>query len=63
MEKMKSRRFCKKMMELFGVEKIDELKIVVGKCTFDENMKYSGSWDAAPAILSSIKVDEIGILN
>lgn len=62
-KKMKSRRFCKKMMELFGVEKIDELKIVVGKCTFDENMKYSGSWDAAPAILSSIKVDEIGILN
>lgn len=60
---MKSRRFCKKMMELFGVETIDELKTVVGKCTFDEKMKYSRSWNAAPAILNSIKVDEIGILN
>lgn len=62
-KKMKSRQFCKKMMVLFGVNSIEELKKVVGKCVFDNGMKYSGSWDAAPAILSCIKVDEIGTLN
>lgn len=61
--KMKSCRYCKKMMLLFGVDSIDALKEVVKKCTFDEKMKYSGSWDAAPAILNYIKVEEIGTLN
>ena len=62
-QKMKSRQFCEKMMVLFGVDSIEELKRVVGKCVYDNGMKYSGSWDAAPAILSCIKVDEIGTLN
>lgn len=61
--KMKSRRFCEKMMVLFGVEKLDDLKAVIEKCTFDERMKYSGSWDAAPAILNCIKVEDIGTLS
>ena len=38
-------------------------KCVVGKCVYDSRVKYSGSWDAAPAILNYIKVDEIGTLN
>ena len=61
--KMKSRRFCEKMMLLFGVDSLDGLKEVVGKCTFDEKMKYSGSWDAATAILKCIKIEDIGTLN
>ena len=61
--KMKSRKFCEKMMVLFGVDSIEELKDVVGKCVYDSRMKYQNSWDAAPAILDSIAVDEIGILN
>lgn len=61
--KMKSRRYCEKMMVLFGVDSLDSLKAVVRKCIFDEKMKYSGSWDAAPAILSCIKVEEIGTLS
>lgn len=61
--KMKSRRYCEKMMVLFGVDSLDGLKVAVGKCTFDDKMKYSGSWDAAPAILSCIKVEDIGTLN
>lgn len=62
-KKMKSRQFCKKMMVLFGVNDIETLKNVVSKCEYDREMKYSGSWDAAPAILNYIKVDEIGTLN
>ena len=60
---MKSRKFCEKMMILFGVRSIEELKTVIEKCTHDSRMKYSGSWDAAPAILDSIKIDEIGSIN
>lgn len=61
--KMRSRRYCEKMMLLFGVDSLDRLKAVVMKCTFDDKMKYSGSWDAAPAILNCIKVEDIGTLS
>lgn len=62
-ERLKSRRYCKKMQLLFGVDSIDELKEKIGKCVYDSNMKYSGSWDAAPAILSWVKLDDIATLN
>lgn len=61
--KMKSRRYCEKMMALFGVNSIDDLKAAVKKCTFDAEMKYRGSWNAAPAILNCIKVEDIGTLS
>lgn len=61
--KMKSRRYCEKMMVLFGVDNLDALKAAVRKCTFDDQMKYSRSWDAAPAILNCIKVEDIGTLS
>ena len=61
--KMKSRRYCKKMMELFGVDDIEGLKVAVSECKHDENVKYSDSWEAAPAILDCISVEEIGTLN
>lgn len=61
--KMKSRRYCVKMMVLFGVDSLDSLKTAIGKCTFDNKVKYSGSWNAAPAILNCIKVEDIGTLN
>ena len=61
--KMKSKRFCKKMFDLFGVSSIDELKGVLEKCTFDRDMRYKSSYDSAPAILNYIKLEEIGSLN
>lgn len=61
--RMKSRRYCEKMMVLFGVDSLDKLKEVVKRCTYDDTMKYSGSWDAAPAILNCIKVEDIGTLS
>lgn len=51
------------MQILFGVESIDELKKRIGKCVYDSKMRYSNSWEAAPAILNYIKVDDIGSLN
>lgn len=62
-EKMRSRQYCKKMMILFGVESLEELKKVVMKCQYNNEMKYQYSWDAAPAILNYIEIDEIGSLN
>ena len=62
-EKMKSRRYCDKMMVLFGVDSLEALKMVISRCTFDSEMKYSGSWDAAPAILNCIHVEDIGMLS
>ena len=60
---MKSRRYCEKMMILFGVDSLDELKGAIGKCSFDDKMKHSGSWDAAPAIINCIRVEDIGTLS
>ncbi len=61
--KMKSRKYCEKMMLLFGVDSLDGLKAVIRKCTFDDTMKYSGSWNVAPAILNCINVEDIGKLS
>ena len=62
-KRLKSKRFCRKIMELFDVNNIEELKKVIEKCIFDREMKYRGSYNAAPVILSYIKLDEIGIWN
>lgn len=62
-KKMKSRQFCEKMFDLFGVNSIHDLKDILKNCTFDREIRYSGSFDSAPAILSCIKLEEIGSLN
>lgn len=61
--KMRSRKHCEKMFALFGVNSIDELKGVLINCTFDPEMRYNGSFNSAPAILSCIGLEEIGSLN
>lgn len=62
-EGMKSRRYCEKMEVLFGVDCIEKLKEKIEKCVYDSQIKYSGGWEAAPAILNSIKVEDIGTLS
>lgn len=62
-KKMKSRRFCQKLFPLFGVTTIEELKSALEKCTAERNMRYPGSFNSAPAILSCIHLDEIGTVN
>lgn len=61
--KLKSRKFCEKIYDLFDVKSIDELKAVISKCEFDREMRYNNSFNSAPAILNYINVDEIGTLN
>jgi hypothetical protein len=61
--KMKSKRYCKKMFDLFGVSSIEELKAALEKCTYDREMRYSGAFDGAPGIQAYIKIEEVGTLN
>ena len=53
----------KKCRFIWGGEQLNELKERIGKCVYDSKMRYSNSWEAAPAILNYIKVDDIGSLN
>ena len=62
-QKLKSQEYCKKVMPLFGVKSIEELKSVIGKQGRDRKMSYPNSFYAAPFISTSIKLDEIGKLN
>lgn len=62
-KRMKSKRFCEKMMSLFGVNSIEELKVAISKCKYNGDIRYAGNFDAAPAILNYIKIDDIGIWN
>ena len=61
--KMCSRKFCQKLYPLFGVSTIEDLKTAVAKCVGERDMRYSGSFNSAPAILNCIKLEEIGAVS
>lgn len=59
-KKLISKRNCKNIFCLFGVNSIDELKKLLQNHRIRPNVKYSGSFDSCPDILSFIRVDDIG---
>ena len=61
--RLQSKRYCEKLFPLFGVNSIDDLKKKVSLCVHDHEYRYSRSFDTAPNILTSIKAEEIGVLN
>ncbi|HAV16093.1 MAG TPA: hypothetical protein DCW91_02320 [Acinetobacter nosocomialis] len=61
--KMKSKKYCEKMFDLFGAKSIEELKGKLKNCTSDREMRYNGSYKSAPDILNCIKLEEIGSMN
>lgn len=61
-KKLASKHFCERIMPVFGAVSLEDLKERVSSCTFDSNYHYSGAWDAAPAILSFIKLENIATL-
>ena len=61
--RLKSRKFCQKMFALFGVTDLEALKGRLSKCVYNREMGYNGSFDAATAILSIVKLDDVGTLN
>lgn len=61
--KLKSKKYCQKVLPLFGMNTIEELKKRLAICTTDRRMSYPYSFDPAPNILSSINLDSIATLN
>ena len=61
--RLKSKKYCYKIMPLFGVKSIEEMKITIENDQFDEQLRYSNSFDCVPTIMSSIKIEDIASLN
>lgn len=61
-EKLISKRYCRSMCTLFGASSIEELKNVITPCTFNREIRYSGAFFSAPAILNYVKLEEIGTM-
>ena len=60
--RLKSKRFCEKIMSLFGVMSIDKLKEAIAKCTLDKDYHYRDSFDYPIAIMNCVKIEEIATL-
>ena len=61
--KLKSKSFCEKILPLFGVKTITELKLSISKATYDNSIRHNRAWESAPNILSYISIEQIGTLN
>jgi len=61
--KLQSKSFCEKILSLFGVKTITELKLSISKAIYDNSIRYSGAWESAPNILSYISIEQIATLN
>ena len=62
--RMVSAKHCEKILPLFGVRTIDEMKEVVQKNKDNgRDMRYQDSFDTAPTILHSIKLENIARLS
>lgn len=60
--KLKSKRFCRKIMAVFGITTIDALKERISKCKYDINYRYTGSLKSAIVILNCVEFDEIATI-
>lgn len=61
--KLKSKKFCERIMPLFGVECLENLIDRLSKCDADYSITYGiGLTHAAPAILNFIDLKEVAIL-
>ncbi len=61
-KKLVSKCFCEKIMPVFGVTSISELKARVSKSAVDRSIAYPEAWNPAPSILTYIKLEEIATL-
>lgn len=62
-QRLKSKAYCERIMPLFGVKTIEELKQAVERNTADRDMRHRGAFESAPLIRHSVKLDEIGSIN
>lgn len=60
--RLSSKEYCEKILPLFGVNSIDELKKVIVTNPVTPNYCYPNDWDSIPPIPSQIGNDEIASL-
>lgn len=60
-QRLKSKKFCEKIMPLFGVNNIEDLKSRLSLCMPNNRVTYN-EYYYAPAILSFLKIEEIAVL-
>jgi len=61
-QKLRSKKFCEKIMPLFGAKTIEELKKLISKNVYENGMSYSGFFDSPLVILDNIKLEDIGTI-
>ena len=61
-KKLVSKRFCERIMPLFGVSSISELKLRISEGSTERSIGYPYSWETAPQISAVINLEEIGKL-
>lgn len=61
--RLKSKKFCEKLLPLFGVESIEKLKEILSQLKTDDQIRYQNSFDFAPNIINCISVEEIATVN
>lgn len=59
-QKLISKSYCEKLYPLFAVKSIEELKGKIKASTEGREMRHTGAWEAAPKILNSVGIDDIG---
>lgn len=60
--KLKSQKYCQKILPLFGISNIAQLKKLVSEEKIPDGYKYSSSFNRALVISDSIKIEEIASL-
>ncbi len=62
-KKLKSKKYCEKIMPLFGVKEINELKMIIEKVNSKQPLRFNNGFDNAPNIYQSIKTEDIATVN
>lgn len=57
--RLKSKEFCQKILPLFDVTTINELKQKISKYPVPDDYRYRDAWSSAPNILSDIIIEDI----
>ena len=60
--KLQSKKFCLKILPLFGVKTTDNLKEIISRATYDSSIQIRGTFNGAPNILSYISLEKIATL-
>lgn len=60
-KKFTSKKFCNKILPLFGASNISELKDILEKNKVPDQINYQSAWDSCPSITNYIKIEEIAL--